>query len=111
MEQHTFSDFVHSLTAELRNVARSVTNTLRGESFLKKNNIQPLLRKEDGVYRTWLEDMERYFRIVHVAEENKCQAAFLTTRGTVGQYIYRLISNNPQLTWDELKNSLGEYYG
>ena len=109
MTQHNFSDFVHSLTAELRNVACSVTNTLRGESFLK--NIQLLLRKENGGYRTWLEDMERYFIIVHVAEEDKCQAALLTTRGTVGQYIYRLMSNNPQLTWNELKNSLGEYYG
>ena len=67
--------------------------------------------KEDGGYRTWLEDMERYFRVVRVAEEDKCQMALLTARGTVGQYIYRLMSNNPQLTWNELKNSLGEYYG
>ena len=77
--------------------------TLREESFLK--NIQPLVRKEDGGYRTWLEGMEKYFRDVHVVEEEKCQAALLTTRGTVGQYIYRLMSNNPQLTWNELKNS------
>ena len=54
--------------------------------------------------------MERYFRIVHVAED-KCQVALLTTRGTVRQYIYRLMSNNPQPTWNELKKSLGEYYG
>ena len=69
------------------------------------------MRKEDGGYETWLEDMERYFRVVHVAEEDKCLAALLTTRGTVGQYIYRLMSNNPQLTWNEFRNSLGEYYG
>ena len=109
MEQQTFSDFVHSLTVELRNVACSVTNTLRVESFLK--NIQPLVRKEGCEYRTCLEYMERNFRVVYMAEEDKCQAALLTTRGTVGQYIYKLMFNNRQLTWNELKNSLGEYYG
>ena len=105
MEQHTFSNFVHSLTIELRNVACSVTNTLREESFLK--NIQLLVGKEDGGYRTWLEDMERYFRDVCVAEEDKCQVALLTTSGTVGQYIYRLMSNKPQLTWNEFKKFFG----
>lgn len=109
MEQHTFTDFIQRLTVELRNVACSVTNTLRGESFLK--NIQPLTCKEDGGYMIWLEDMERYFKVVHVVEEEKCQAALLTTRGTVGQYLHRLISNNPQITWNELKNSIKEYYG
>ena len=67
MEQHPFSDFVHSLA-----VACSAMNTLSGESFLKK--VQPLVHKQDGDYRTWLEDMERYLRIVHVTEEDKCQA-------------------------------------
>ena len=104
MEQHTFSDFAHSLTVDLRNVASSVTNTLRGELFLK--NIQPLMRKEDGGYRTWMDDMERYFRVVRVAED-KCQAALLTTRGTVGQCIYKLMSNNQQPTWNELKKFFG----
>ena len=66
-------------------MACSVTNTLREESFLQ--NIQPLACKEDGGYRTWLEDMERYLRVVRVAED-RCQAALLKTR-TVGQYIYR----------------------
>jgi len=109
MDQRTFSDFIQGLTTELRNVACSVTNTLRGESLLK--NIHPLVRKEDGGYRTWLEDMERYFQVVRVAEEDKCQAALLTTGGAVGQYIYRLVNNNSQMTWNELKHSLGEYYG
>jgi len=109
MDQRTFSEFVQGLTTELRNVACSVTNTLRGESLLK--NIHPLIRKEDGGYRTWLEDMEIYFQVVRVAEEDKCQAALLTTGGAVSQYIYRLINTNSQLRWNELKHSLGEYYG
>ena len=62
MEQQIFSDFVQSLTVELRNVVCSVTNTLREKS------IQPLVRKEDGGYRTWLENVGRYFRVVPVAK-------------------------------------------
>ena len=46
-----------------------------------------------------------------MAKEDKCRAALLTTRGTVGQYIHRSMSNKPHLTWDELKILLGEYYG
>ena len=76
---------------ELRNVAFSVTNTLRGESLLK--NIQPLVRREDGGYKAWLEEMQKYFQVLHVAEEDKCLAALLITRATVGQYIHSLMSN------------------
>ena len=36
--------FVQNVTAELRNVMRSVTNMLRGESFLR--NIRPLVRRQ-----------------------------------------------------------------
>ena len=49
--------------------------------------------------------------MARVAEEDKCQAALLTTSGTVGQYVHRLLTNNPRLTWDDLKVSLEEYYG
>ena len=28
-----------------------------------KNKIQPLVREGDGEHRTWLEDMQRYFRV------------------------------------------------
>ena len=50
------------------------------------------------------------WKMCRIVEEDKCQAALITTRRTIGQYIYRLMSNNPQLTWNELKNYLGEYY-
>ncbi len=39
-----FTKFVQNVTAELRNVIRSVTNMLRGESFLR--NIRPLVRRQ-----------------------------------------------------------------
>ena len=39
MEQHTFSDFVQSLSVELRKVAYSGMTTLRGESFFKKHAV------------------------------------------------------------------------
>lgn len=63
MEQYAFTNFVHGLTAKLRNVACLVMNTLRGESFLKKNR-QPLVHKEDGGCKTWLEDIQQYFKVV-----------------------------------------------
>ena len=109
MEQSSLSDLIQGLTLELRNMACSVTNTLRGESLIKC--IQPLIRRENGWYKAWLEEMQKYFHVAHVAEEDKCQAALLTTSGTVGQYIHRLLTNNPRLTWDDLKVSLEEYYG
>ena len=109
MEQSSLSDLIQSLTLELRNVARSVTNMLRGESLI--NNIQPLIRWENGGYKAWLEEMLKYFHVARVAEEDKCQVALFTTSGTVRQYIYRLMTNNPRLTWDDLKVSFGEYYG
>ena len=90
-------------------MACSVTNTLRGESLIKY--IQPLIRRENGGYKAWLEEMQKYFHVARVAEEDKCQAALLTTSGTVGQYVHRLLTNNPRLTWDDLKVSLEEYYG
>ena len=108
MEQSSLSDLIQGLTLELRNVACSVTNTLRGESLIKY--IQPLIRRENGGYKAWLEEMQKYFHVARVAEEDKYQAALLTTSGTVGQYIHRLLTNNPCLTWDDLKVSLGEYY-
>ena len=108
MEQQVFAQFVQSLTTELRNVSSSVTNTLRGETYLK--NIRPLVCKEDGGYITWVENMNRYFSVVRVAEEDKCQAALLTTSGRVGQFVFRVLTESPQLTWDRLKVTLGEYY-
>ena len=36
-----------------------------------------LVCKHDGGYKTWLEDMQRYFRVVQVSEEDICQAALL----------------------------------
>ena len=106
MEQSSLSDLIQVLTLELRNVACSVTNTLRGESLIKY--IQPLIRRENDGYKAWLEEMQKYF---HVAQEDKCQAALLTTSGTVGQYVHRLLTNKPRLTWDDLKVSLEENYG
>ena len=55
--------------------------------------------------------MQKYFHVARVAEEDKRQAALRTTCDTVGQYIHRLLTNNPRQTWDDLKVSLGEYYG
>ena len=49
--------------------------------------------------------------MARAAEEDKCQAALLTTSGTVGLYLHWLMTNYPRLTWDDLKVSLGEYYG
>ena len=109
MEQSSLSNLIQGLTLELRNVACSVTNTLRGESLIKY--IQPLICRENGGYKAWLEEMQKYFHVARVAEEDKCQAALLTTSGTVGQCVYRLLTNNPRLTWDDLKVSLEEYYG
>ena len=109
MEQSSLSDLIQGLTLELRNVACSVTNTFRGESLIKY--IQPLICRENGGYKAWLEEMQKYFHVARVAEEDKCQAALLTTSGTVGQYVHRLLTNNPHLTWDDLKVSLEEYYG
>ena len=45
-----------------------------------------------------------------VSKEDERQAAFLTTEGAVRQFAFRLISNNTQLTWDELRVALEEYY-
>ena len=106
MEQSSLFDLIQRLTLELRNVACSVTSTLRGESLIK--NIQPLIRRENDGYKAWLEEMQKYFHVVREAEEDKYQAVPLTT---VGQYIHRLMTNNPRLTLDDLNVSLGEYYG
>ena len=69
MEQSSLSDLMQGLTLMLRNVARSVTNTLRGESLIKY--IQPLIRRENGGYKAWLEEMQKYFHVARVAEEDK----------------------------------------
>ncbi len=63
-------------------MASYVTNTLRGVSLIK--NIQPPIRKENGGYKASLEEMQKYFHVVCVAEEDKCEAVLLTTSGTIG---------------------------
>ena len=55
--------------------------------------------------------MLRYFRVVRVLKEDKCQAAFLITGGAAGEFVFSLTSNNAQITWDKLRISLEEYYG
>lgn len=109
MEQQAFAQFVQGLTTEIKNIACSVTSTLRGEAFLK--NIRPLVRREDGGCRAWIAEMNRYFGVARVANEDRCQAALLTTGGAVGQYVFRLLSNAPQLTWNALIEALEQYYG
>ena len=50
-----------------------------------------------------------YFGIVRVSDEDKCLVALLT-RGAIRRFVFRLTSNNGQLTWDELRVALKEYY-
>lgn len=109
MEQQIFSNFVQGLTMELRNAVGAISKTLRGESLLK--NIRTLENRRDGGYRVWLQEIEKYFRIVGAGDEEKCQAALLTTRGQVGLFINGLMANNEGLTWLELKRGLEDYFG
>lgn len=104
-----FTEFVQGLSAEMRHIAVSVANTSRGKTLLK--NIRPLIRREEGGFSDWLEDMHKYFAVVQVADEDKCQAALLTTGGKVGQYVFRLVSETPHLTWNALRDTLRAYYG
>ena len=67
--------------------------------------------RQDGEYKMWLKDLQCYLIILQVLKKNKCQSALLATGGAVGQFVFRLTSNNVQLTWDELRVALEEYYG
>jgi len=104
-----FKDFFQGLTAELVEAAKSVTNSLKSDGYLKR--IKPLMSRADAHYESWVDDMERYFLISKAREEEKSQATLLTTGGEVGRYIQGVIWENQNVSWEDLKYLLGEYYG
>ena len=53
-----------------------------------------------------MQDMARGY----LSRDNKWLADLLTTGGSAGQFVFSLISNNAQITWDELRVTLKEYY-
>ena len=107
MEHSVFSDFARCFASEIDKAACKVSNTLRSDTYLK--NITPLVSKEGGGYRNWLGEIQKYFTLVGASEQEKCQAALLTTKGPIGSYVHRLVSRNSEISWQEIKTALGEY--
>ena len=104
-----FKDFFQGLTTELVEAARSIKNSLRSESYLKK--IIPLVSRDDGQFEAWIQDMEKYFSIVEAREEDKCRAALVTTDGHVGTFVHKIIRDNENISWTDLTYMLRDYYG
>lgn len=96
-----------TIRAEVQNGARSIAQAWTTETALR--NINPLIRRNDGRFGGWVRDMERYFLIAEVEGSRKCQLALITTAGQVGDYISRIISADPGLTWNDLKTKIGEF--
>lgn len=109
MEQQFFTDFAQILGAELHNVGKAISNSLRGEALLSK--IKPLDTRRSQEYRRWLNDIDKYTRIVSQTEEEKCQLALITTAGQIGQFVSGLLANNESVAWVDLKRALDNYFG
>ena len=105
--EHILENFTECLSREINKAACVVSNTLRTDTFLK--NISPLVCKEDGNFRLWLGELEKYFILAQVSEAEKCQAVLLSTRGPIGNYVQTMIAGNPQITWSNIKAALEEY--
>ena len=75
------------------------------------SDIRTLGENDAHRFDAWTRDLEKYFLVANPTEQEKCQAAHLTTKGSVGSLIQRLITNNAQLTWEDLKHRLRMHYG
>ena len=104
MDPAVFTEFLQNFNVEFH---RNST-AHRADGFL--SNIRPLEEKDDGRCLTWIDMMERYFLFTNTPEVDRAKFALMTTKGKVGAYVQRLITNNAAITWLELKNLLLKYY-
>ena len=89
MDFQIFKDFLPGLTAELIEAAKSVTNSLKSEGYLKQ--INPLVSRGNANYEAWVEENEKYFTISKACDQEKYQATLLTTGGAVDSFIQSVI--------------------
>ena len=100
-------ELANTLRTELQNGARSIAEAWTAETTLR--NIPPLIRRNDGRFWEWVRDMERCFLIIGVEENRKRNLALITTAGQVGDYVNKIITADPLITWEDLKIKLGEF--
>ena len=110
MNQEQFvTEMMRGFAGEFTKALSSVTSSVLTSSYL--SNIRALGENDAHRFDAWAGDLEKYFLVADPTEQEKCRVALLTSKGSVGSLIRRLITGNAQLTWDDLKLRLREHYG
>ena len=110
MNQEQFlAEMMRGFAGEFAKALSGVTCSVQASSCL--SNIRALGLNDAHRFDAWTRDLEKYFLVANPTKQKKCRAALLTTKGSVGSLIQRLITSNAQLTWEDLKHKLREHYG
>ena len=110
MNQERFLvEMVRGFAGEFAKALSGVTSSVQASSCL--SNIRALGKNDAHRFDALTRDLDRFFLVANPTEQEKCRAALLTTKGSVGSLIQRLITNNAQLASEDLKHRLREHYG
>ena len=102
-------DLFQTLTAELVETAKSLADSLKSEFCLRQ--IDPLCSKDENKFEVWIQSIEKYFTLIDAKEIDKCKVAIITTGGELGNFVYKIIEGNKDITWLGLKQVIREYIG
>ena len=81
---------------------------------LRANGIANLITTYNGdgpeKYQKWVKEIERMRAAVSADDDRSRALALQTLSGSAADYATRLIQENDDITWEELKKKLGEHY-
>ena len=94
-------ELLRGLHATMENLNVSISTQSLG-SFVDKYEGEP---KE---FKGWIRSVEKYSLLNNLDDRRKINTAFLSSKGTVSDYIFRWTNDTPQInqTWDRLKQDL-----
>lgn len=85
----------------------SVSNVLELQSVKK---LVPTYDGKPEHFREWVENIEKYNALTNLNQNNCKKIAFQTSQGPCSGFIRRYIGDNPDCSWDEIKNELSKRF-
>jgi hypothetical protein len=94
----------NEIIGELRNLGNQLAHQNAAQS------IQPFTG-ERGKLRPWIRAIEKEAKLGDNSDNRKIRLAYQTATDVAGSFINRYLDKNNDVTWDNLKEQLGLYFG